>query len=429
MTKPLGNPKSRENQDTQGTFYGHPVVIRVKDLTWEPPVEEQPAGTQDWVSNLLGEDPTADLAEESLLVEAPTAPIMPPQPAAMAPAAVEVASAPVASASTAAPSYIHHRGEETRQARRESILSGQWRNRIYLAGMAVSLLVASAWLLSGDDDSIPPVDDVDQGLFVSTGELGSAPSWDATPGTDADNETITVSPLDTAIPMVATKPDRTELTNPTMGNPSQDTQMTNIASGYEPEGSIAPPYNNPASNQQLPPEPMAPEDEYYQFRPEGMESAPTGAGSYSPSFNPATDEDYTPQFDGRPSASPGMPSGGPSLELNAPATSQYSVPNGDSGRHWMQQPTGNFAYEDGKLTQRTAATNPANSQPQLPQIHEGYQPQPGMPMIGTPTQPTYSQTAPQNPSQGGFGFTPYENREATPPGARLGSVDLDSDIR
>ncbi|MBI1247693.1 hypothetical protein GC197_07560 [bacterium] len=426
MTKTVGTPKSTEQTGTPGTFYGHPIVLRVKDLSWQPPVEEQPAASKDWVSNLLGEDPVQSTMEESLLVNVPTpehpqpsvAPVVsPPQPTVPEPEPE----------GEEAPSYIHHRpGDDSRQRRESSLPIQQWKNRLVLPGIAISLVIATCWIMFSGEESKPPVEDVPQGLFVTSGELGSAPAWDATAPPPPPSETITIEPLESEIPYMASAP-RNDMTNPSMSNPSTQAELTNVAAPQANQTQQPGEPYIPMFNQDLPPEPMAPEDEYYQFRPEGMENEPQPASdpSYAPSFNPAPSAGtYTPQFDGGASSSQ-IPNQQPSMQLNAPEMSQNANPA--TGQHWMQQ-QGNYDYVDGKLIPRTTSGVAASNQSQMPQIVHGSQSQPDMPAISTPQQPTYSQTNTQEQSP--YGYGPYSNQEAPQEGARLGSVQpLDLGVR
>ncbi|QDU74008.1 hypothetical protein Pan97_10080 [Bremerella volcania] len=440
MTKPLGTPQNREPQDTQGTFYGHPIVIRVKDLTWQPPVEPAPAPQQDWVSNLLGEDTHEGDHHESLLVAAPVASQPAPQPQAAPLPQPKVEATPQPQAEPVAPtkpSYIHN-SNETRQHRRASILSSQMKNRLALSGIAVSLLAVSFYALSGSGGSDQsPVENVPQDLFVSTGELGDAPAWNANPAASDPSETITVEPFEGEIPQIASLPTRNPSSNPTMSNPSRDVQMTNIATpDVMQTGNMSHSYGNPAQGS----EPAgSPADQVWQFGPSNMNpdyEEPLGG----PAFTDQVPEyrNDVPQFDGsqptmgQPQPSQTRPLPGGSMNMSDPRTSQYQAPAGDSGRHWMQQEQSEWDYQDGKLVRNSSRGNPASPGTQMPEIHEGYQHQAGYPVVNN--QMPENAPAPgmqQDNSQWGFG--PYSGssmpQEAAQPRARLGGIqplDLES---
>lgn len=442
MTKPLGTPQNRETQDTQGTFYGHPIVIRVKDLTWQPPAQPVAAPQQDWVSNLLGEDPHEGDYHESLLVP-PTADLPPePQPVAAPlppPQIAAVPELPAEPAAPAKPSYIHN-SNESRQQRRATILSSQMKNRLALGGMAVSLLLVSFWALSGSGDSDKsPVEDVSQDLFVSTGELGDAPAWNANPAAADPSETITVEPFEGEIPHMASMPTRNAPANPMMSNPSHNTQLTNISTPDMPaEEALPDPYSNPAQGGMGLPGEEAPANQVWQFGPSNVdpqyEEAPItpypNNGSSVPTGN-------VPSFDGspaQPSQTSPLPSG--PMDLNAPRTSQYQQQpaGGNDGRHWMQQEQGGWDLQDGKLVATGTHATPPSSGTELPKIYEGYQHQQGMPVVNNQMpENAPAPGAPQGNSQGGFGFGPYSGssmpQEAAQPRARLGGIqplDLES---
>ncbi|WP_105350327.1 MULTISPECIES: hypothetical protein [Pirellulaceae] len=440
MTKPLGTPQNRETQDTQGTFYGHPIVIRVKDLTWQPPAPEPVAvPQQDWVSNLLGEDPHEADYHESLLV--PPTTNLPPEPQ---PVAAPLPQEPVAAApeppeepvAPAKPSYIHN-SNEARQQRRATILSSQMKNRLALGGVAVSLLLVSFWALSGSGGSDEsPVENVPQDLFVSTGELGDAPAWNASPAATDPGETITVEPFEGEIPHMASLPVRNNPSNPTMSNPSRDTQMTQIATpNMQQQETLPASYGNPAQEDIGLPMGGSPADQIWQFGPSNMspqyEEVPINPYSDNGSSVPTGN---IPNFDAsqsQPSQTRPLPGG--SMDLNDPRTSQYQQPAAENdGRHWMQQESGNYSYENGTLTENRSSGSTASSGTQMPAIYEGYQHQAGMPVVNN-QMPTNAPapTAQQDNSQWGFG--PYSGssmpQEAVQPRARLGGIqplDLES---
>ncbi len=427
MTKPLGTPQNRDHQDSQGTFYGHPIVIRVKDLTWQPPVEEAPVPQEDWVSNLLGEDPHEIESDDSLLVHTAAAPIPMPEPVAdLPPTPVVPAAAPSAKndpLGPTKPSYIHN-SSEGRTQRRASLISGQWKNRLALGGMAVSLLFVSVWALSsGGGGEEPPVSEVEQELFVDTGELGPAPTWDGNPAASDPNETITLEPMgSSSVPQMASAPSRDISPSPAMSNPSHQAQLPNISTADELD--YAPPagnYNNPVEGM---PANEAPADTYIpQFGPSNKNpdfEAPAD-DSYSPSYGGAPTEAYVPSFDGGPS----QPSSAPSMELNAPRTSQYPSANPNSAeRHWMLQ--------EGKLAERNPSGNSLPTSSQLPQIVEGPQYQADLPVVNN--QPPQN-NMPSMPNQNDvYGYGPYPGsaipQEANQPRARLGGVErLDMETR
>lgn len=443
MTKPLGTPQNRETQDTQGTFYGHPIVIRVKDLTWQPPAPEPVAvPQQDWVSNLLGEDPHDADFHESLLVP-PTADLPPePQPAAapLPPPQVEaLPELPTEPAAPAKPSYIHN-SSEARQQRRATILSSQMKNRLALGGIAVSLLLVSFWALSsGGGSGESPVENVPQDLFVSTGELGDAPAWNANPSASDPSETITVEPFEGEIPHMASMPTRGTPSNPMMSNPSRDTQMTNISTPDALEVETMPAaYGNPAQGDIGLPAEGSPATQVWQFGPSNVnpqyEEAPINPYSDNGSSVPTGN---IPNFDSsqsQPSQTSPLPGG--QMDLNAPRTSQYQQQpaGGNDGRHWMQQEQGGWDLQDGKLVATGTHAAPPSSGTQLPQIYEGYQHQAGMPVVNNQmpvNAPSPAPGAQQDNSQWGFG--PYSGssmpQEAAQPRARLGGIqplDLES---
>lgn len=439
MTKPLGTPQNCDTQDTQGTFYGHPIVIRVKDLTWQPPAQPEPATQQDWVSNLLGEDPQEGAYQESLLVAPTAAPQPEPQPevAPLPQPAVEAAPEPPAEpAAPAKPSYIHN-SSESRQQRRASILSSQMKNRLALGGIAVSLLAVSFYALSGSGGSNEsPVENVPQDLFVSTGELGDAPAWNANPATSDPSETITIEPMDSEIPQMASLPTRSPSPNPTMSNPSRNTQMTNISTPNSMDANTLPAaYSNPAQGDMGLPADVSPADQVWQFGPSNM-----NPDYEEPPINPYSGADGSvptgniPNFDSsqsQPSQTRPLPGG--SMDMSDPRTSQYQPSNSaDGGRHWMQEEASDWDYQDGKLVRNTSSGNAASTGSQLPEIHQGYQPQTGFPVVNN----QMSETTPAPNTQqdnGQWGFGPYSGasmpQEAAQPRARLGGIqplDLES---
>lgn len=442
MTKPLGTPHNPETQDTQGTFYGHPIVIRVKDLTWQPPAEPAPMPQQDWVSDLLGEDPHEGDTHESLLVSSVAAPQPEPQSAAAPLPQPKLEAAPQPQpepAAPAKPSYIHN-STDSRQQRRASILSNQMKNRLVLGGIAVSLLFVSVWALTGSGGSDEsPVENVPQDLFVSSGELGSAPAWDANPAASDPSETITVEPLDSEIPHMASLPTRS---TPSMSNPSRDTQMTSIATPASMDMDTAPSgYNNPAQGGSLgSPSADSPANQVWQFGPSNVDpnyEEPAGDPQFTDRL-PASSNGI-PNFDGsqyqpsqgQPSQTRPLPGG--SMNMNDPRTSQYPSPANDgSGRHWMQEEQKDWDYQDGKLVRNGAGGNPSSSGSQMPEIHEGYQHQSGYPVVNNQMPENNSPAGPQqDASQWGFG--PYSGasmpQEAAQPRARLGGIqplDLES---
>ncbi|MBA2116410.1 hypothetical protein [Bremerella alba] len=444
MTKPLGTPHNHETQDTQGTFYGHPIVLRVKDLTWQPPAEPAPAPQQDWVSDLLGEDPHEGDTHESLLVPA-AAPSLPepqreaaplPQPKAEAAPEPRVEPAP-----SAQPSYIHNSGE-TRQKRRVSLLSGQMKNRLVLGGIAVSLLFVSVWALSGSGGSDEsPVENVPQDLFVSTGELGDAPAWNA--GSAADpSETITIEPLDNEITQMASLPSRSMSPNTMMSNPSRDTQMTNIATPASMNvETSASPYGNPAQGGSLgAPSIDSPSNQVWQFGPSNKEPnfEEPPITPYSGSNRPAPTGDV-PNFDGsqsqpgQPQPSQTRPLPGGSMGMGDTRTSQYAPPAGEGGgRHWMQAEESNYAMQNGTLVEKNSTGSGPSPGTQMPEIHEGYQHQAGFPVVNSHRPENTPSTGPQQ-DNGQWGFGPYSGssmpQEAAQPRARLGGIqplDLES---
>lgn len=435
MTKPLGTPQNRDTQDTQGTFYGHPIVIRVKDLTWQPPVQPVAEPQQDWVSNLLGEDPQESAYQESLLVTPAAVPLPEPTPEAapLPQPKVELAPEPQAEPpAPAKPSYIHN-SSESRQQRRASILSSQMKNRLALGGIAVSLLAVSFYALSGSSgNSESPVENVPQDLFVSTGELGDAPAWNANPAASDPSETITVEPLDSEIPQIASLPTRNPSSNPTMSNPSRDTQMTNIATPDSLDVDYAPAaYNNPAQTGMGAPADVSPADQVWQFGPSNVdpefEEAPINPYS-GPSGSVPTGN--IPNFDnGQSQPSQTRPLPGGTMDMS---NSQYQAPAADAGRHWMQQEQSEWDYQDGKLVRAGNSGSPASAGTQMPEIHEGYQHQPGYPVVNNQLPENAPVPGPQQDnSQWGFG--PYSGssmpQEAAQPRARLGGIqplDLES---
>ncbi|MEW4564154.1 hypothetical protein AB1K70_16570 [Bremerella sp. JC770] len=446
MTKPLGTPHNRDTQDNQGTFYGHPIVIRVKDLSWQPPAEPAVAPQQDWVSNLLGEDPNEADHHESLLVpsavtpapepQLPPAPL--PEPKVEAPVEPKPEPEPVAASK---PSYIHN-SSESRKQRRESILSSQMKNRLALGGIAVSLLLVSFWALSGSGGSDEsPVENVPQDLFVSTGELGDAPAWNANPAASDPSETITVEPMDSEIAQMASLPSRSTPSNSMMSNPSRDTQMTSIASPA-PIGtdSTTNMYSNPAQGSGVEASAdVAPADQLWQFGPSNMnpdyQEPPvnpySGSSSSAPSGNiPSFDGSQPQPAAGQPSQTRPLPGG--SMSLEAPQTSQYQAPTGESGRHWMQQEKGNWDIQDGELVRNGSSGAASSSHTQMPKIQEGYQHQAGYPVVNN-QMPENTPSPGTQQDNGQWGFGPYSGssmpQEAAQPRARLGGIqplDLES---
>lgn len=444
MTKPLGTPQNRETQDTQGTFYGHPIVIRVKDLSWQPPAEPVAVPQQDWVSSLLGEDPHEGDNHESLLVPAAPASQPKPQlePAPLPPPKVESQPAPQPEpepepepAAAAKPSYIHN-SNESRKQRRASILSSQMKNRLALGGIAVSLLAVSFYALSGSGGSDEsPVENVPQDLFVSTGELGDAPAWNANPAAPDASETITVEPMGSEIPQMASLPSRSTPSNPMMSNPSRDTQMTNIATPDATDITpSADPYSNPAQTNMGSPTELSPADQVWQFGPSNV-----NPDYQEPPVNPYSDAGGSvptgnvPNFDSsqsQPSQTRPLPGG--SMDMNDPRTSQYQPPAGDSGRHWMQEEQSDWDYQDGKLVRNNTGPAPTSTGTQMPEIYEGYQHQDGMPVVNNQMPQTAPAAGPQQDSSQ-WGFGPYSGssmpQEAAQPRARLGGIqplDLES---
>lgn len=439
MTKPLGTPQNREPQDTQGTFYGHPIVIRVKDLTWQPPVQPVAEPQQDWVSNLLGEDPQEEAYQESLLVTPTAAPQPEPTPKAapLPQPKVELAPEPPAEpAAPAKPSYIHN-SSETRQQRRASILSSQMKNRLALGGIAVSLLAVSFYALSGSGgNNESPVENVPQDLFVSTGELGDAPAWNANPAASDPSETITVEPLDSEIPQIASLPTRNPSANPTMSNPSRETQMTSIGTPDSLDTEYAPAaYNNPAQSGIGAPAEAPPAEQVWQFGPS------SGPADYEqPQANPYSEPNGSvptgniPSFDNGQSSQPSQtrPLPGGTMDMSDARNSQYQAPAADGGRHWMQQEQSDWDYQDGKLVRAGTSASAASTGTQMPEIHEGYQHQAGYPVVNNQMpESAPAPGMPQDNSQWGFG--PYSGssmpQEAAQPRARLGGIqplDLES---
>ncbi len=446
MTKPLGTPQNRDTQDNQGTFYGHPIVIRVKDLSWQPPAQPEVEPQQDWVSNLLGEDPQEGDTHESLLVpaaaEAPPEPVATPAakpaPEVKAPVAPQVQPAPEP-ATSAKPSYIHN-STESRKQRRASILSSQMKNRLALGGMAVSLLLVSFWALSGSGDSEEsPVENVPQDLFVSTGELGDAPAWNAgtNPAASDPSETITVEPLDNEIPQMASLPTRSTPSNPMMSNPSRDTQMTSIATPASMDvDTSADPYSNPAPESIDSGAGSASGEQLWQFGPSNVnpdfeEPAvnPYSGGSIPSGDVPNFDNSQSQPYGQQPAQTRPLPGG--SMDLNDPRTSQSPAPTGDD-RHWMQKAEGKYTLEDGTLTEKGSSTNNSYSATEMPQISEGYQHQAGMPVVNN-QMPANSPAPGTQQDNGQWGFGPYSGssmpQEAAQPRARLGGIqplDLES---
>jgi len=449
MTKPLGTSHNRDSQDTQGTFYGHPIVIRVKDLTWQPPAQPAPAPQQDWVSNLLGEDPhEGDAHDDSLLVPSAAPAQAEPQPPAAPQPPAKVAAAPVPQpepAAAAKPSYIHN-SSESRQQRRASILSSQMKNRLMLGGLAVSLLFVSVWALTGSGGSDEsPVENVPQDLFVSTGELGDAPAWNANPANGDPGETITVEPMDNEITRMAALPSRETPSNPMMSNPSRDTQMTHIATPDSLDNETSPTgYGNPAPGSGMAASSeTSPADQVWQFGPSNRDpnfQEPSGGPQFTDRM--PTESGNVPNFDSSqsapsyPQSGPGQPSQtrplpGGSMNMEDPRTSQAQPPAQNGGeRHWMQQEQSNFAYQDGKLSRKDADGSQSSTDKQMPEIYEGYQHQAGYPVV-THQQPESAPAPPQDSGQWNFG--PYSGssmpNEAAQPRARLGGIqplDLES---
>ncbi|PQO28262.1 hypothetical protein [Blastopirellula marina] len=428
MTKPLGSPKSQDQQDNHRTFYGHPIVVRVKDLTWEPPVEEEAPAQEAWVSNLLGEDPYEVEREESLLVNVPPAPELPfvePPIAELPPTTIEpVASKPQPASKT--PDYLNHSGDGRRE-RLQSLITGQWKNRIMMSGMAVSLFVATYWLLSSGGTDESPVDDVQQNLIVESGQLGDAPAWNAP---SPDSETITIEPISRNTPQMASMPPREDI----IGSPVQHTSQMELTAISAPD----------VDSPEVP--------NYAHENPAWSQNPASGVSaqqdSYSPSFGPASDntqlprqaapsfdagsvpmESPIPNFDN--SSNTNDPQGGyqpsfqgnrpsyeetaPSYEAPAPSSagrSQYSEPSGDynTSPHWMKE-----GMQNSMPTGATAAM----SQAPLPSIQNGPPQGAEMPQIeaATPFNPSQYASSPANSQpapQSGYGFS-FDHGSNMPP--------------
>lgn len=422
MTKPLGSPKSQDQQDSHRTFYGHPIVVRVKDLSWQPPVEEAPPAEEEWVSNLLGEDPYEADGEESLLMDVPPAPELPPVEESVA----ELPRLPITPTeskpqpASKTPTYLSH-SSEGRRERLQSLITGQWKNRIMMGGLALSLFFATYWLLSTDGADDPPVDDVHQDLFVETGQLGDAPAWDASSNM-VENDVTTIEPASMNSTRMASMPPRDNIVG-SPANPSSKMELTAISapdvdSPSQPSGGNG----NPAWSQNPASTTIEPQDDYApSFGPAGGSSSIPGSGS--PSFDSSSVPmgSPIPNFDNASGSSqdnyqPSFQGNRPSYEETAPAYQAPSAPTG--GSQYTNPSSGNNNASHWMKTDNPSRSMPGNTpggnsgftQSQLPSIQNGPPQDAGLPQIeaATPYNASKFANSPNNQQptpQDGYGFS------------------------
>lgn len=431
MTKPLGQSDSRDFQDNHRTFYGQPIVVRVKDLTWQPPVPEAPPAQDAWVSNLLGEDPSDVPSEDSLLMDVPAPPID-DEPIGTLGQPTPAPEKPKPQPASTTPTYLRHKGE-SRRDRFTDVILGHSKKVLGLGGMALSLIFFTYWMLVGDT-SEPPVEDVDQELFVELGD-NSAPAWNP-PAATPESETITVESNTPSVPQIASLPTREDrgLSTSAPYSASQ-TQLPMIGTPeVESENNPVNPAVNPAYLNN--PEPASTESSggyVPSFSPTGNayppmgESAPTSGGetlptgSNLPNFDAGSSdyntpaEPYVPSYGGGGDASGYSESAASAPQSSAGNASPYpsTNPGADPQNHWM--------LKEGKLQSTSPGTSGTNGSSmandgygsQLPSIQNGAPQGQDYPQIGTPDQnmtaPYYADTQPARSSSTGTMPTGQEN--------------------
>ncbi|PQO47810.1 hypothetical protein [Blastopirellula marina] len=408
MTKPLGQSDSRDIQDNHRTFYGQPIVVRVKDLTWQPPTPEDSPAQDAWVSTLLGEDPYEASHEDSLLMDVNAAPLK-EEPIGTLPQPSPAPEKPKPQPASTTPTYLRHKGEKNRRDQLTEVIVGHSKKVLGLGGLALSLILFSYWMLA-EDTSEPPVEDVDQKLFVQLGDE-SAPAWEP-PAMTPENETITVETTSPSVPKIASLPSREDRG---MNTPAQystpQTQLPTIGTPeVEADNNPVNPAANPAYLENPEPASNDPSGGYVpSFSPTGNayppmdnsspatgnDTYPTGGdipsfdGGAPGSYNAPTEQPYEPSYGGGATSGYGQPAASAPQSSTGNA-SPYPSTNAGAGDkpHWM--------LTEGKL-QANAGANPAGmngnatannaSQMQLPSIQNGAPQGQGYPRIETPGQP------------------------------------------
>lgn len=410
MTKSQGSaPTPREDYSASRSFFGQPIVVRVRDLNWQPPA---PAPAEEtWVSSLLGEDLPETSSTESLLegvdksvfgvttsVDSVT-PALSPVPAAVTASSLSD-SAPSAN-NAAAPSYLH-RTAQPRDQRRGMVLSGQWLNRLYMGGMAVSLLVASYWVLSSGGSSEETTNNVPEDLFANT-SLDEAPPWSGLEPSLTPHESITVQPQETNVPQMASLPERASTGAPR--NPAE-VELTTIHPAYAGLPSSPPTEYNPAWSDTNS-VPSVQDDGYIpSFGPSS--TADSLAGDYEASYSRGVPTgNNLPSFDPNPAghAASSAPGGASEHRTGYPATGSSNA----SAEHWMLS-NGREQGED------TRSANPAaRSESQYTQVIHGNPTGGSMPQIHTPPRVAESTPGYQLPQGNAeFGYGPPSDSYADP---------------
>ncbi len=411
MTRPLGSAPTPQHEAPSQSYCGYPVLIRVPDLAWQPapPAPVAPASSH-CEPSLLGDDPPE--------AEAPASLLNTPQPPAYSPLLSE-ATGPTGAASPA-PSSPHSTAD-LRAQRRQSIQQGQWLNRLYLGGMAVSLLVASYWVLNSGGSADSATEEVPQDMFAATGELDEAPAWSGLEPSISSTTSVTVEPLDNPIPQMASKP---ELASTPSESRQADrrAEMTTVVPPYGNDFSYSPSdYTNPAWSEAPAPS-----------RTANTHVAEMDQDDYIPSFGPSS-ADYAEQEPIRTARTSSIPMGNNAPSFSADASDNpasepqqsYGYPladeSSDTGKHW--------ALQEGKLIQKGQSDRSASqtADAQLPQIYNGpaaYDRD--MPVIQTPQSSQMATTRQGEYEQGGFGFGPYSGGEPAQGNPAYGAESMSS---
>ena len=443
MTKPLGQSDSRDIQDNHRTFYGQPIVVRVKDLTWQPPAPEAPPAQDAWVSNLLGEDPYEAPSEDSLLMDVPAPPIDDEELVGTLPQPAPAPEKPKPQPASTTPTYLRHKAEKSRRDHLTEVILGHSKKVLGLGGLALSLILFSYWMLAGDT-SEPPVEDVDQELFVELGD-SSAPAWP--PAGTPESETITVESTTPSAPQIASLPTREDrgMSTPAQYNTPQ-TQLPTIGTpDVEMDSNPSNPAVNPAYLDN--PEPSSTESSggyVPSFSPTGNAYPPMGETSPAAGNNALQTEGNIPNFDGgapsdynTPAEQPYVPSygGGATSGYGEPAASTPQTNTGNASPYPSTNsgadPQIHWALKEGKLHRPDSTNGMTNnaSGSQLPSIQNGAPQGQGLPQIENPgqtdSQPYYTDynmpaSSPTGNSQSGgqsnngFSFNPGGNGYAAP---------------
>jgi len=429
------NSHSSGPESLQEDAIGLPVLVTVRDLNWKPspleavkslissdaPQDEtpqiapEPEPIPETHTQVLAEEPPVPDETESLIDSTPE-PVAEEQPLiqhetttpeiATEPEPAEADENAAEKPAVTKLSYIRREVANHRGSSGKSV----WTNRLYLGGMAISLLVASVWVFSGGDSADTTPEGATDQMVVETDGLHEAPAWDGLDTPSSDSIVIETQP--TTAPRIATLPTDSR-TNPQLGsNSSAAPQLPTLVSPVGAEQSTSPDVSNPAwtnlpSPASTPTESMIPQNSYVpSFGPSQQEYSETmnqpeiGSGSsipYQPSFGPTseyTDSNPAPQFDSEPASQPS-----------------------NSGKHWA------LVEEQVRTNNDSQAAPVVGMQGELPQIINGTVPASSTTEAPAATVPPNYANTPVEP-QSQFGFGPYNS--ATEPYRPVGNQPTSS---